>query len=222
MYNKLPEDAEQPYIEPCLLRQLADIFVEHRAHTVFGIHLAHSHFNIPEGEVLVGEAFTDPPCSWTKPTATTSLDLKKIYGHTFILTEDGFRPYEYYTGNLPNMANIDHNFVPRLASFLETNKLNTILALEVLAHPLSPAMMELILGSQGTVMIAPERLKDCIELRQTGWAFTEEYGTPLVDKDGKQHHGAGPRGHVIAETSREKIKTLSQALSSLERCRLLS
>ncbi|PHH64720.1 hypothetical protein CDD81_3982 [Ophiocordyceps australis] len=222
LYNSLPSDEAQPEVEH-LLQQLAELFIRNNAHKVFGVHLIHGHLEIPEKKVLFGDR-TDPRCCWTKPTKVDSLNLDSLHGHTFILTDKGFRPYEYHSGQHPELAQVENNFVPELADFLRTNQLSRIIALEVLDTPLPETMMELVLRDHGTIMMEPKHLRSCKPFRQTGWAFVEENGEPRVCKDGKQHHVTGPKGHVIiVEPPRNnKIETCADALHILREQGLLT
>ncbi|KAM4067492.1 hypothetical protein HRG_001410 [Hirsutella rhossiliensis] len=222
LYNGLPSDEAQPEVEH-LLQQLAEIFVRNNAHKVFGVHLVHGHLQIPEKKVLFGDR-TGPRCRWTKPTKMDTLNLDTLRGHTFILTDKGFHPYEYHSGKHPELAQIEDNFVSELADFLRTNQLSRIIALEVLDSPLPDTMMELVLGGCGTMMMEPERLRGCRPFRQTGWAFVEENGEPRVCKDGKQHHVTGPNGHIIIvePPKNNEIETCSDALHFLREHGLLN
>ncbi|KAK0717796.1 hypothetical protein B0T26DRAFT_599220, partial [Lasiosphaeria miniovina] len=179
LYNTLRGDADQLPVKEEHLQQLAELFVKYGVDKVFGIHLIHGHFNIEEGNVLVGEDTTEPLCRWTKPVAIGSLDLDNLYGHTFVVTDKGFRPYEYLVGALPNLTDLSNDFLPELVSFLQKNNLTEVLALEVLMQPLPSTMSEVVLGDQGTIMLEPSCLKDYHPFRRTGWAFIEG-GTPRV------------------------------------------
>ncbi|KND86171.1 hypothetical protein TOPH_09206 [Tolypocladium ophioglossoides CBS 100239] len=142
LYNSLPSDESQPDVVH-LLQQLAEIFVRNNAYKVFGVYLLHGHFQIPEKNVL-------------------------LYGHTFVLTDNGFHPYEYHSGKHPDIGQVGDNFIPELADSLSTNGLSRIIALEVLDSPLPEAMIELVLGDHGTMVMEPERLRGCRPFQQTG------------------------------------------------------
>ncbi|KAK6860990.1 hypothetical protein PG995_004626 [Apiospora arundinis] len=193
-----PSDGEQPDIEGHM-NDLAELFVKYQADKVFGIHLAHGHFAIRDQTVLIGN---EPPEGgrWTVPTAIDS-DPTNIHGHVFILTDTGFHPYEYQAGCLPDLANVDVKFLPTLANFIERNGLHNVVALEVLDGP-QKDMMEIVF-SNATLMINQSRLQNMTPVRQTGWAFTAENGNVRVRQDGKEHHAAGPKGHVYVTTPRD-------------------
>ncbi|KAJ6436709.1 DDE superfamily endonuclease, CENP-B-like protein [Purpureocillium lavendulum] len=222
LYNSLPSDKVQPEVEH-LLEQLAEIFVRNNAHKVFGVHLIHGHLQIPEKKVLFGEK-RDPCCRWTKPTNVDSLNLASLRGHIFLLTDKGFHPYEYDSGQHPDLVDVEDNFVAELADFLRTKRLSRVIALEVLENPLPETMMELVLGDYGTMMMTPEHLRGCTPFRQTGWAFVAEDGGPRVCKDGKQHHVTGPNGHIIIvePPKNTKIDTCSDALHIMKEYGLLN
>ncbi|KAH8743616.1 hypothetical protein F5883DRAFT_512213 [Diaporthe sp. PMI_573] len=227
IYNDLPSDSDQPVVEQEHLDGLAKIFVRHNAHDYFGAHLLHGHFSLAEGTVLVGDE-TLP--RWTRPVETSSLNLNELHGYTFIQTGSGFHPYEYHTGKIPNLASVGSEFYSDLLRFLNKFNLSSVFALEVLDNPSStvkmddpsPKVMELVLGDVGTLMIDSSRAHNCREYRQTGWTFTIYNGQPSVCSDGKEYHGTGPTGHVIGQTSRDKIRTRSDALNFLKRQNLIS
>jgi hypothetical protein len=166
---------------------------------------------------------TVPRCRWTKPTKTDSLRLDRLHGHTFILTDNGFHPYEYHSGKHLDIAQVGGNFLLELADFLNANGLRRVMALEVLDNPLTEAMMELVIGDYGTMMIEASRLTGCKPFRRTGWAFAIVDGKPRVCQDGKQYHGTAPNGaHVVATTPRDTIETSSHALRLLKDIGILS
>ncbi|KAK7906351.1 hypothetical protein PG985_016357 [Apiospora marii] len=203
IYNGLPSDGDQPNIEEHM-NGLAELFVKYQADKVFGIHLAHGHFAIKDHTVLVGKK---PPGGgrWTVPTAIDS-DPTNIHGHVFILTNTGFHPYEYQVGCLPDLASVDLKFLPALANFIDRNGLRNVVALEVLDDPHTD--MTEIVFSNTTVVINSSPLQGFTTLRQTGWVFTAENGNARVRQDGKQFHGRGPKGHVIATTPRDYLEAL--------------
>ncbi|KAH8744726.1 hypothetical protein F5883DRAFT_20646 [Diaporthe sp. PMI_573] len=218
IYNNLPSDSVQPVVKQEHLDGLANIFVRHNAHVYFGAHLLHGHFSLGEGTVLVGDESL--PC-WTQPVKTSSLNLDELHGHTFIQTENGFHPYEYHTGKIPNLASVGSEFYSDLLRFLNESNLSSVFALEVLDNPSSTVMMELVLGDRGTLMIEPSCAINCHPYRQTGWMFTIYNGQPSVCADGKTYHGTGPKGHVIAQTPMDKIETRSEALDFFKRHNLI-
>ena len=138
-------------------------------------------------------------------------------------TGSGFHPYEYHTGKTPNLDSVGSEFYSNLLRFLNKFNLSSVFALEVLDNPSSTAMMELVLGDLGTLMIDPSCAKNCSPYRQTGWTFTICNGQPSVCADGQKYHGTGPKGHVIGQTPRDdKIETRSEALDFLKRHDLIS
>lgn len=167
---------------------------------------------------------TVPGYRWTRPTEVDSLNPDNLQGHIFILTDTGFHPYEYHSGQHPDLGQVDDKFLPELIYFLNTNGLSRIIALEVLDRPLPKAMMELVLGDFGTMMTQPERLKGCKPFRQTGWAFVDEDGEPMVSNDGKQEHVTGPKGHItiVEPPKNTSIETCSDLLHMLRQYGLLN
>ncbi|KAK4205967.1 hypothetical protein QBC37DRAFT_237261, partial [Rhypophila decipiens] len=150
IYNRLPNDSQQPEILESYIHDLAALFVRNRVHRIFGVHLAHAHFALPENTVLLGANHEMPRCRWAKATAFQAIDLGNVHGHIFVLTDRGFRPYEYQTGPTPDLSQVDEAFLQELANFLKANNLATLVGLQVI-DPYATQMLELVLP-QGTIM----------------------------------------------------------------------
>jgi hypothetical protein len=193
-YNGLPDDSQQPELLESHLHDLAALFVRNHAQGIFGIHLAHAHFAIPENTVLLGVNHEIPRCRWAKATTNQTIDLSNVHGHIFVLTDHGFHPYEYQIGPVPDLSGIDSNFLPDLAQFLNTNNLAMLVGLQFIdPHP--SQLLELVLP-QGTIMLDASDLKGCVSTRQTGWKFETENGEPRVCQ-ANETHGQTRTGHEI-------------------------
>jgi len=81
----LRDDSEQPSVSDDHIQNIAALFVRHNAHDVFGVHLIHGHFKIPENTVLLGTNFEKPRGRWAKITQIESIDRTTIHGHIFVL-----------------------------------------------------------------------------------------------------------------------------------------
>ena len=114
-----------------------------------------------------------------------TVDLSNVHGHIFVLTDQGFHPYEYQTGPLPNLFGVDSAFLLELAEYLTTNELSKLVGLQVI-DPNPTRMLELILP-QGTVMLDVSILNGCVPTRQTGWKFESEDGEPRVCQANESH-----------------------------------
>lgn len=144
---------------------------------VFGLHLIHSHFHAPADTVLMGEAVsissTAQAC-WTKPI-TSTLEGVTFHGHVFSVRADGqFIAYEYHKGELNKQAHdVSILFSQELASFLLSENLNHLLALEVLDASTTCRQKELQVGPLSTVLFDEQ---DILALAPatvtTGWSFT--------------------------------------------------
>jgi hypothetical protein len=193
-YNVLPTDSQQPEILESHIHNLAALFVRNRADGILGIHLAHSHFAIPANTAILGANYDEPYCRWAKTTAIQTIDLTNVHGHIFVLTDQGFHPYEYQTGPVPDLSEVNSTFLPELADYLNTNNLSTLVGLQIIDQ--SPAhMFELILPL-ATVMLDVSDLNGCVPARQTGWKFEVENGEPRVCKS-NETHGRNANGHDI-------------------------
>lgn len=193
-YNVLPDDSQQPEILKSHIRNLAELFIRNRADGIFGIHLAHAHFVIPENTTILGVNYNKPYCRWARTTAIQIVDLSNVHGHIFVLTDHGFHPYEYQTGPVPDLFGVDSAFLPELADYLNTNNLSTLIGLQIIDH--NPAhMLEFILP-QATVMLNVLNLNGCVSTRQTGWKFEFENGEPRVCQ-ANESHGQTATTHEI-------------------------
>ncbi|KAL8354337.1 hypothetical protein RB601_003954 [Gaeumannomyces tritici] len=114
-YNSLKDDGDQPEVADEQIRNLAALFARQNAEKAFGIHLIHGHFQIPEGSVMVGTNFEDPAMRWAKITDIATLDASSLHGHIFVLTESGYRAYEFQHGPLPDLTGIGKNFLHELS-----------------------------------------------------------------------------------------------------------
>lgn len=213
-YNALPDDSQQPEIHESHIHNLAALFVRNRAEKILGIHLAHGHFPVPENTAMLGVNYDKPYCRWARPTTIRSVDLSNVHGHIFVLTEHGFHPYEYQTGVLPDLSGLNSTFLPELADYLRTNRLSTLIGLQVIDQ--NPAhMLELVLP-KGTIMADISTLNGCVPTRQTGWKFELKNGEPCVCKS-NESHGRHANGHDVfnAGAPHPKLQTFQDVRSAL-------
>lgn len=204
-YNSLPTDDKQPRIPREVLQAAADLFVSYRVAHKYGLHLLHRHEELPEGTVLVGESHSRLRGRWAKPSPTGIVLGREIHGHVFRYVDHVFRPYEYHDGAPADFTPDDEPFFSAFATFLQERGLENVLGFEVIEQPYEAEMTEIVISQQGTVMLETSILKGCKPYRQTGWKFEAESGKPRVCKDGTQHHGTGPKGHITVEGSLGRI-----------------
>ncbi|KAF2092865.1 hypothetical protein NA57DRAFT_49665, partial [Rhizodiscina lignyota] len=176
-YNSLPHPEDQPEITDRTLIALGELFVQHRVHDIFGIHLLHSHFTAPEGSILLGVKFQmsgSTKACWTKPVAVTELKTASIHGHVFHVRTDGtFVPYEFHEGDAASKAAmVGPAFFQGLAAFLHRNKLTGLVALQALEDCRQNTNMELQIGPEATVMLDERDVVGMGAIRMTtGWSF---------------------------------------------------
>lgn len=175
--NSLPQPEEQPDIFDTTLKNLGELLVRHGAHDAFGIHLLHSHFQVPEGNVLYGtqvQVSGKSESCWTKSISAKELTTKPIRGHVFSLQPNGaFVPYEFQEGEAPpNAAKVPRTFFQELAEFLQLNNLTGLVALQVLDGPKDQTNTELLVGSQSTLMMNTKEVLGFGPAQiTTGWSF---------------------------------------------------
>ncbi|KAI3316992.1 hypothetical protein HD806DRAFT_399658 [Xylariaceae sp. AK1471] len=175
--NVLPQPEDQPEISNPTLKKLGELFVRHDAYDTFGIHLLHTHFQVPKGNVLYGIQVQVSGISescWTKPIPANELATKPIHSHVFHLQPNGtFMPYEFQEGEVPyKAAKVSGAFFQELAEFLQLNNLAGLIALQLLDGPRDRTNTELLVGPQSTLMM---NTKDILGLEParitTGWFF---------------------------------------------------
>ncbi|KAM3563048.1 hypothetical protein ARSEF4850_002515 [Beauveria asiatica] len=219
-YNGLPDDLEQPAILDTHVRELSGLFVRNNVHEIFGIHLVHGHFEIPEGGALVGTNYNAPRCRWARTTDVHRIDLDGVHGHIFVLTDHGFHPYEYQQGTGPDVSKVSENFLTELADFLVENDLAKLVGLQILdPHP--SEMFELILPG-GTIMVDASSLTGCIPTRRTGWRFGESNGQPRVCKP-NETHAQHANGHDVfnAGAAHPQLATFEDVKHALQKENIL-
>ncbi len=220
-YNRLPDDSQQPEIHESHIHDLAALFVRNRADRVFGIHLAHAHFAVPDKTVLLGVNHETPRCRWANATAFQAIDLNNVHGHVFVLTDHGFHPYEYQAGPAPDLSQVDDAFLVEFAGFLSRNKLETLVGLQIIdPHP--SHMLELVLP-QGTVMLDVSNVSGCVLTRQTGWKFEVENGELRGCLANESHAQTGTEHKVFNEGAPyPRMETLQDLEDVLAKAGILS
>ncbi|KAB5513550.1 hypothetical protein GE09DRAFT_980663 [Coniochaeta sp. 2T2.1] len=188
--NGLPDDTDQPPISPQVQKAIGEIVARHGLLEYIGIHLMHSHFDLPEDTVLVGT--NHDGYRWARATKLDDLDVDNIHGHIFALTSRGFHPYEYQTGPLPNLRAVNVGaFLEEFSGYLKMNNFETLVGLEIIdpAHR-KEQMWELVLhDSMGTFMAGISQLLGCSSTRETGWQFELETGQlQVIGVAGHAHH----------------------------------
>ncbi|KPM41997.1 hypothetical protein AK830_g4581 [Neonectria ditissima] len=175
--NDLPQPEDQPEISDTTLKNLGELFVRHDVHEIFGIHLLHAHFHVPEGNVLYGiqaQVSGNSESCWTKPVPVDELAAKPMHGHVFHLQPNGaFVPYEFQEGEVPyNAVQAPKAFFRELAEFLHFNNLAGLVALQLLDGPRDRTNTELLVGPQSTLMMDTKDVfgLDPVQIT-TGWFF---------------------------------------------------
>ncbi|KAK7966835.1 uncharacterized protein PG986_001112 [Apiospora aurea] len=217
-YNHLPDDADQPDVSEDNLQRLAEIFVRHHAHEMYGLHLVHSHSSIPEGAVMIGSCteVEGRPVCWTKPVPVSAVK-GPIHGHIYRLVSGGFVPYEFRYGKLDDrFMKVDEKFFEEVANFLSSNHLDTLLGLEVLGRPEDVASMEFVLGEQGTVMTSKSDVDKGSEFRKTQYTFrVNPMGRPDPVQPGTKHAKTVVKTHKVFID--RQLDTLQDVLSVLHK-----
>lgn len=142
---------------------------------------------------MLGNNFVKLEGRWAKPTRVNIVDLDMVYGHIFVLKDNGiFRAYKYQGGSLPDLSRVSKNFLPEFADYLRINSLTNLLDLQVLCYS-SKSMSELILEGE-TVMLEDLAIYRCKQSRTIGWSFEMVDGNPRVCK-GKESHSEMTSGN---------------------------
>ncbi|KAI0402783.1 hypothetical protein F4802DRAFT_608487 [Xylaria palmicola] len=218
LYNSLKDDDAQPDVADEHIQNLAALFVRHNAEKVFGVHLIHGHFQIPEGTAMVGTNFQNPEMRWSKTTDSAELEGSSIHGHIFVLTDGGFRAYEFQGGPLPDLTNVEQNFLMEFSRYITAKNLVGLIGLQVLGNGAcnNHSMSELILD-QGTIMLDTSLVKNCQPTRITGWTFELSNGQPRVCQANETHSKMTSGNHKVFNAGKplpklENVDDLKAAL----------
>ncbi|KAK0712612.1 hypothetical protein B0T26DRAFT_752828 [Lasiosphaeria miniovina] len=198
LYNSLKDDADQPYVDDTHIQNLAALFVRHNAENVFG----------------------NPDMRWAKPTDSNKLEGSSIHGHIFVLTDSGFRAYEFQDGPLPDLTAVDENFLAEFSGYIVAKNLTGLIGLQVLGHEgcSNRSMSELILDERsGTVMLDTSLVKNCRLARVTGWTFETVNGQPRVYQANETHTAMVKGNHKVFNAGKphpklENVDDLKAAL----------
>ena len=177
--------------------------MRHGVQDVFGIHLIHGHFRIPEGsamfEVELAEVDGMKGC-WTKPLPAKDLATQSVHGHIYRLQSEGtFVPYEFRTGLAGTAATTtDPAFFQEVAHFLRNHGLQDLLGLELLDRPQDQDSMELVLGPQGTVLMERKDLTSrLVSYGVTSWSFKVGEQGIISCNGGTEHAGTVQGTHRV-------------------------
>lgn len=214
-YNQLPDDKDQPPVADDHITNLAALFVRNNAHKIFGIHLIHGHFKIPDSTVMVGTSFENPAIRWAKVVNIDNFDPSALHGHIFALTKDGFCAYEFQDGPLPDTSSVGEDFLTELVIYIIENNLTSLIGLQVLGCG-DRSMSELILDN-GTVMLDSSVVKNTVPARITGWKFESVHGNPRVCQANETHSGMKSGNHKVFNAGKPlpKLENVEDLKASL-------
>ncbi|KAJ6436396.1 C6 finger domain-containingprotein [Purpureocillium lavendulum] len=193
IYNLLPDDGDQPDVQPIHLQELASLFKRFNVQDKFGMHLIHGHSQLDEGNIMLGTALASVRGCWTKPTSITDIDPSNIHGHIFRLTGNGeMQAYEYREGPIVNLDGVNPAFFRELAQYLLANDLESLLGLQVLVQDAPEMMCEFVLQDHGTVMLDERYVKAWVPFRTTGFALNSNLS--MTELKGGESHAKTTKG----------------------------
>lgn len=167
---------------------------------------------------MVGTNFKNPNMRWAKTTDVNELDESSIHGHVFVLTDGGFRAYEFQDGPLPDFTNVGQDFLVEFARYILDHNLVDLIGLQVLGDGAcnNHDMFELILD-QGTIMLDNSLIKNCEPTRITGWAFESCDGNPRTCMANETHSKMTTGNHKVFNAGKplpklENVEDLKAAL----------
>jgi hypothetical protein len=197
---------------------LAALFEQYEVSQVFGIHLVHGHFLLPEDTVPVGENHDCPHSRWARQWPVEEVP-ETIHGHIFVLERGGFHPYEYQIRPVPDTSHLNPAFFADLAEYLQVHGLAKLVGLQVLNR--HPPMLELVLPAS-TIMMKESDLKGCKPTRRTGWVFEIEDGG-IMSCQANETHGTRTDGEhdVFNKGSSLVLDTFSNIITALRAIHIL-
>ena len=169
-------DEQEQEIRPAVLEALGKLFVEHEAHTHFGIFLLHRHQDLACDRVMVySECFVDGVVMVR--CQEEARGKRSVHACSFFLHKrHEFIPFEYSADlaaeHLPTLGN---TFLDELAAYLVDNHLNQTLGLCRTSNSSRTWYEYLLPLGTGKIanQLAPER---CGTHVTTEWAFEETDG----------------------------------------------
>jgi len=94
---------------------------------------------------MLEQKFKNPCGCWTKSTDNSTIDLNAVHGHIFVLKNNEFLAYEYQDEPLPDLSDIEQNFVAKFVHYSTSNGLADFLGLQVLMDGMNCDVWEPIL-----------------------------------------------------------------------------
>lgn len=121
---------------------------------------------------MVGTNFQNPNMRWAKITNINELHESSIHGHIFVLTDGGFRAYEFQDSPLPDFTNVGRDFLVEFARYVLDHNLADLIGLQVLGDgPCNNRGMSELILDQGTIILDNSLIKNCEPTCITGWSF---------------------------------------------------
>lgn len=100
---------------------------------------------------MVGTNFQNPNMRWAKITNINELHESSIHGHIFVLTDGGFRAYEFQDGPLPDFTNVGRDFLVEFARYVLDHNLADLIGLQAFGDgPCNNRGMSELILDQGT------------------------------------------------------------------------
>ncbi|KAH7187109.1 hypothetical protein BKA60DRAFT_258349 [Fusarium oxysporum] len=160
--NKLLKDSDIQPVDEKHIAFLSGLIEECNAKEIFGFHVGHKHFDLLEGTYLAGRPHTygGRQYYWTRPVDNDGSDPRNLCGRNFVYDRDeGFRPYEFHEGSLPDLSIVDRKLFSKFGSYVAKHKLEHTIALEYLIPELrGRAMVELVLYKQQQILQSEQEI----------------------------------------------------------------
>jgi hypothetical protein len=161
-HNKLLNDSKIPPLDQQHVAYLSRVIEKFNAKEIFGFHVGHKHFDLAMGTHLVGQlgTYDKRQYYWTRPIENSSSDPHKLCGHTFVYDQDeGFRPYGFHAGPLPDLSMVDRKLFSEFGGYVAKHKLEHYVALEYLIPELRGRdMSELVLHEQKHILLCEQEI----------------------------------------------------------------
>ncbi|KAF4469737.1 hypothetical protein FALBO_3358 [Fusarium albosuccineum] len=174
-HNRLPNDADIQPIENRHKGFLSRLINKYEVGGIFGVHIPHKHFDLVSDTYMVGRHETryGRHFYWTRSTGNDALDPGNLCGHIFTYDPDeGFCPYEFHKGLLPDLSGVDRAFFTEIGSYITKHDLGHSVALEYLIPELRGKLMSEIVDrrQQQTLQVEQEIVEQGLEEPVvTGW-----------------------------------------------------
>ncbi|RKK10831.1 hypothetical protein BFJ65_g14826 [Fusarium oxysporum f. sp. cepae] len=185
-HNNLPEDDILLKVVEKIrkhLPQLRLLFQKFGVVNLFGVHVPHRHFTVPDRFHLVGQTEARDESLYLTRLMDDTFNPSEVCGRKFVYDpQRGWCPHEFHYGPMPDIRNVDPEFFLRFTEYLVTNELTSILGLMYLPQELLLYdMIEFVLSNCALLLVQAASTRITDDRVTTSWNFSDPIYTRETD-----------------------------------------